>query len=352
MPRTDLTGYAALFGESLSSKADLLDRLIGDAHYPSLGQYKERLLADAIRGFLPRTVEVGTGFVMFPHADMNPPGGVEFHDPLNQSAYSMSPQCDILVYDVARYPTVFRDGDFVVIRPEAVRAVIEVKGSLTIKETRKALSACHNFAVKWRDTQLFYRERYVPLTRKPPLFVMAWRISRDAAGRPRTTPSAVCKAIAKFYAENVELSEVDGYPFLEELLIHNEARILVCPETEPKGKGKDYRGPLESAYAWHFGSTCLDGQFVRFRDGSVIRGGDRTIAALLASLHWAIAEEGRPGPPRPLTDFNRFISYQDEVRDQNALPYKYSGSSRAWSDLSQSDLKRIMSEVPCLPEPE
>lgn len=44
MSRTDLTGYAALFGESLSSKADLLDRLIGDAHYLSLGQYKEDCL--------------------------------------------------------------------------------------------------------------------------------------------------------------------------------------------------------------------------------------------------------------------------------------------------------------------
>lgn len=331
MSRTDLTGYAALFGESLSSKADLLDRLIGDAHYLSLGQYKERLLADAIRGFLPRTVEVGTGFVMFPHADMNPPGGAEFHDPLNQSAYSMSRQCDILVYDVARYPTIFRDGEFVVIRPEAVRAAIEVKGSLSIKATREALSSLHDFAVKWRETQLFYRKNFGPVTHKPSLFVMAWRISRDAAGRPGTTPSAVCKAVAKFYAENVELSEVDGYPFLEELLIHNEARILVSPQTEPKGNG----------YIWHFGSTCSDGQFIRFRDGSAIRDGDRTIAALLASLHWAIAEE----------DFNRFISYQDEVRDQGALPYKYSCSSRAWSDLSQSDVKRINSKVPDLPTP-
>jgi hypothetical protein len=133
MSRTDLTGYAALFGESLSSKVDLLGRLIGDAHYPSLGRYKERLLADAIRGFLPRAVEVGTGFVLFPHADPNPPGGPDFHDPLNQSAYSISRQCDILVYDSTRYPVVFRDGDFVVIRPEAVRAVIEVKGSLSIQ---------------------------------------------------------------------------------------------------------------------------------------------------------------------------------------------------------------------------
>jgi hypothetical protein len=96
MTRADLTGYAALFGESLTSKVDLLGRLLGDSHYPSLGQYKERLLADAIRGFLPRTVEVGTGFVMFPHADMNPPAGGQFYDPLNHSAFSMSRQCDIL----------------------------------------------------------------------------------------------------------------------------------------------------------------------------------------------------------------------------------------------------------------
>ena len=74
MSRVDLTGYTALFGESLASKVDLLGRLLGDSHYPSLGQYKERLLADAIRDFLPRKVEVGTGFVMFPHADTSPFG--------------------------------------------------------------------------------------------------------------------------------------------------------------------------------------------------------------------------------------------------------------------------------------
>jgi hypothetical protein len=38
MPGIDLTGYAALLGESLSSRVELLDRLLGDAHYPSLGR--------------------------------------------------------------------------------------------------------------------------------------------------------------------------------------------------------------------------------------------------------------------------------------------------------------------------
>jgi hypothetical protein len=211
LKRTDLTGYAALFGESLTSKVDLLGRLLGDSHYPSLGQYKERLLADAIRDFLPRTVEVGTGFVMFPHAETEPYDESQYHDPLNHSAFSISRQCDILVYDVAKYPAVFRDRDFVIIRPEAVRGVIEVKGSLSRRDVSDALVSFHDFGSKWRTTQLFYREQYVPLTPRPPLIVMAWSIPTNAAGRLRITPVAVCNMISKFYAKNVDLDEVDGH---------------------------------------------------------------------------------------------------------------------------------------------
>lgn len=226
MKHTDLTGYAALFGESLTSKVDLLGRLLGDSHYPSLGQYKERLLADAIRDFLPRTVEVGTGFVMFPHASIGQADESQYHDPLNHSAFSISRQCDILIYDVAKYPAVFRDRDFVVVRPEAVRAVIEVKGSLSRRDVLDALTSFYDFGVKWRTTQLFYREQYVPLTPRPSLIVMAWSIPTDATGRLRITPAAVCRMISKFYAKNVNLDEIDGYPFLQQFLIHNEARLL------------------------------------------------------------------------------------------------------------------------------
>ena len=324
MSRPDLIGYTALLGESVSSKVDLLDRLIGGAHYLSSGRYKERLLADVIREFLPRTVEVGTGFVLFPHADVNPPGGFEFHDPLNQSAYSVSRECDILVYDVMRYPVVFRDGDFVIIRPEAVRAVIEVKGSLSLQETRKALSSFHDFAVKWRETQIFYRKLYGPTTTpKPSLFIMAWRIYTDKAGRRRITPSSACKAIAKFYAENVQLSEVDGYPFLEKLLIYNEAEIIGGPHARPKGEGIQY----------DFGWFCVNGRFGRVEDGRVVHRQDRTIAALLASLYQAVDEEG----------YNRFFDNPDEVRDR-----RVSTSALAWSDLSESDFERIRSKVPYL----
>jgi len=325
MTRTDLTAYAELFSESLTSRVDLLDRLLGDSHYPSLGQYKERLLADTIRDFLPRTVEVGTGFVMFPHADTDLSGGTQYHDPLNHSAFSASRQCDILIYDVAKFPAIFRDRDFVVIRPEAVRAIIEVKGSLSRDDVSSALSSFHDFAVKWRTTQLFYREQGVPLTPKPPLIVMAWSISTDAVGRLRVTPAAVCKMIAKFYAENINLDEVDGYPFLQQFFIHNEAQIIGSLQIEQTAQG----------FVDHYGWSAWDGRFIRANDGNLVRGKDRTIAQLLAALHIVVSEE----------DFNRFFSYQLEVRNQSIIPYKYATRSRAWSNLDVAVVRRISTKT-------
>jgi len=312
--RIDLTGYAALLGEGLSSKVGLLERLLADAHYPSLGSYKERLLANTIRDFLPRTVEVGTGFVLFPHAHSDPLGGPDLHDPLNQSAFSVSRQCDILVYDVARFPAVFRDGDFVVVRPEAVRAVIEVKGSLTIPETRSALDSFHDFATKWRGTQLFYLGHHQSVARAPGLFLMAWQIKKTRAGHPVATPSRIREIIAEFYSQNLTASEADGYPLLQQLFIYNETEITNFFD-------------LSQPPVCNIGWTSLDGRFVRANsDGTLFRGQDRTIASLLASLHMAVAEE----------DFNRFFSRPGEVSNQNIPTYEYSGKSLAWLDVEDA----------------
>jgi hypothetical protein len=323
MTSADLTGYAALFGESLTSKVDLLERLIGSSHYPSLGQYKERLLAGAIRDFLPRTVEIGTGFVMFPHANSNPAAEGQFHDPFNQSAFAVSRQCDILIHDVSKYPAIFRDGDFVVVRPEAVRAVIEVKGSLNRTELSKALDSFHDFANKWRTTQLFYRDQHVPLTPKPLLAVMAWSISSDTAGRLKVTPVAACKMIANFYSSHINLDQVDGYPFLQQLLIHNEAEIVAALQVEQTPGG----------FTDHYGWSAWDGCFTRVsKHGILVRDKDRTIASLLAALHMTVTG---------MEDFNRFFSYQDEVKSGYRIPYKYAAREAAWSDIRTDVIKRI-----------
>ena len=66
MARTNLTGYAALLSESLSSRVGLLEKLLCNAHYPSLGQYKERLLADTIEASYHARWRWVQGLLCFP----------------------------------------------------------------------------------------------------------------------------------------------------------------------------------------------------------------------------------------------------------------------------------------------
>jgi hypothetical protein len=129
--------------------------------------------------------------------------------------------------------------------------------------------------------------------------------------------------IARLYGDNVSLDEIDGFPLLQRLLIHNEAEIVGTVQVERAKEG----------FVDHFGWTALDGRFVRAsEDGNLIRDKDRTIAQLLAALHITVAEE----------DFNRFFSYQDEVRNQHVLPYKYATMARAWSNLDTATTRRLI----------
>lgn len=313
--RSDLTGFAALLGESFASRIDLLAQVIQDAHYPSLGSYKERLLSETIRNYLPRSVEVGTGFVLFPHEDASPPGGKANHDPLNRSAFTVSRQCDILVFDSATYPPVFRDGDFVVLRPESVKAVIEVKGSLNVAETRSLVAGFIDFGRKWRTTQEFYRLHHQKSTQAPALAAMAWSIAKRRSGRLETTPSKVRDHIASAYAQAVSKEELDDFPLLEHLMIYAEAEISLT-----------YGNEESTVLPMHLGWHTRDGRFHRFNtDGKVYRDKDRTIASLLASLHIATGWD----------TFNRFFSYADETRDDKLLPYRHGGFSWCWRDLER-----------------
>ncbi|OJA44971.1 hypothetical protein BGV66_19855 [Burkholderia ubonensis] len=53
--------------------------------------------------------------------------------------YGCDRQIDVVIYDRIDYAPIFREGDLVVVPPEAVRAVIEVKTNLTLEQLRKSL---------------------------------------------------------------------------------------------------------------------------------------------------------------------------------------------------------------------
>lgn len=89
-------------------------------HYPEDGRYKEIILMDILRQKLPKTVSVGTGFVI--NKNDNP-----------------STQIDIIIYnDIC--PPYFKQGDFVIVNSEATLGIIEVKSKFNnTTETESAI---------------------------------------------------------------------------------------------------------------------------------------------------------------------------------------------------------------------
>ncbi len=107
-----------VFAASIASELDALSsriRLI-ISHSGTVGTYRENLLQNVLRKHLPERYHVATGFI-----------------------YGCPIQLDILIYDRLEYAPLFREGDLVVVPANAVRAVIEVKTTLTSDEVRKSL---------------------------------------------------------------------------------------------------------------------------------------------------------------------------------------------------------------------
>lgn len=116
-----MPGNARLFQESITRELntikDRVRNLIGNAHWGEEGRFKEAVLKNIIRQFLPNNLSVGTGFIL--KATGN-----------NDADNVLSSQLDIIVYDNT-LPILFKEGDFIVTTLKNVRAIIEVKSRIT-----------------------------------------------------------------------------------------------------------------------------------------------------------------------------------------------------------------------------
>ncbi|HOJ19724.1 MAG TPA: hypothetical protein PLT92_14265 [Ignavibacteriaceae bacterium] len=84
-------------------------------HWGEDGRYKEVVLKTIVKRFLPDKYKIGTGFVV--------------REGKERGEHNSSKQIDLLIYDTA-FPVLFREGDFIILTPDAVRAIIEVKTNL------------------------------------------------------------------------------------------------------------------------------------------------------------------------------------------------------------------------------
>ncbi|MCL1885990.1 MAG: hypothetical protein FWF98_04470 [Dehalococcoidia bacterium] len=88
---------------------DVINALLKDPRI--IGDYYEAIVRDAVRESVSSSFAVGRGVVL---ADDG----------------RASRECDIIIYNTVEYGTLFSSGDIVVVSPESVRCVIQVKGTV------------------------------------------------------------------------------------------------------------------------------------------------------------------------------------------------------------------------------
>jgi hypothetical protein len=93
--------------EELYSVKDRIRNLV--EHWPTDGESKEIALRSVLRRHLPESVILGRGFVVTPS--------------------ETSTQIDILIVDASK-PALFKDGDLLIVTPDAVKGIVEVKSEL------------------------------------------------------------------------------------------------------------------------------------------------------------------------------------------------------------------------------
>ncbi len=97
------------------------------SHGPSIGAAHEILLRSFLKKYLPKWVSVGHGFII-------------------DKGNSLSKECDVLIYNSLYYSPLYQIEDFLVLAPESVIAVIEVKSGLNKKMLHDSI--CNLGAVK------------------------------------------------------------------------------------------------------------------------------------------------------------------------------------------------------------
>lgn len=103
---TDFVAYHKSIVSELRATQNRVRDLIGSGHWPSDGEHKETILRKTLRSHLPEALHIGRGFICYRRES--------------------STQLDVLITNNNK-PTLFKEGDLVIVTPDCVEAIIEVK---------------------------------------------------------------------------------------------------------------------------------------------------------------------------------------------------------------------------------
>jgi hypothetical protein len=104
--------------EKVLVQRDIIRSLLKDPQI--IGDYYEAIIRDAIRESIPSSFAVRRGVIL-------------------SEAGETSRECDIIVYSAVEYGPLFLSENIAVVNPEAVRIVVQVKGTLNVENLKDAI---------------------------------------------------------------------------------------------------------------------------------------------------------------------------------------------------------------------
>lgn len=172
--------YYGSLADEIKIKSEKISLLV--SHGQTVGNYREHILRGLLKKYIPSKFGVATGFIE-----------------------GLSRQIDIIIYDAQNHAPTFIEGDLVVVRREAVRAIIEVKSDLTTAKLQEAL--------------LFFYDLTRPGIYRPEIPVFKGIFAFETT---YTDTNSIAKCIKDFYSE----------PYFEEQVQHNMTRDLLYLQHE------------------------------------------------------------------------------------------------------------------------
>ena len=115
-----MDAYYRKVQEKVLVQRDIICSLLRDPRI--IGDYYEAIVRDWVREMVSSAFVVGRGVVLAGDG-------------------RASKECDIIIYSAAEYGPLFVSGDIVVVSPESVRAVIQVKGTVSLDNLGDAISS-------------------------------------------------------------------------------------------------------------------------------------------------------------------------------------------------------------------
>jgi len=120
MAQPDFVNFHKSITHELLAVKDRVRSILWDRNWTDDGKFKEAILRKVISRTLPDNYSIGTGHVI----TYNP----------SAKEYEISKQIDIVIYE-NKYPVLFKEGDFIIVTGDSVRAIIEVKTKIeTVSE--------------------------------------------------------------------------------------------------------------------------------------------------------------------------------------------------------------------------